>query len=90
MDGQAPPAQRDGCRLVVTVELGAGALVCLDDGDPPTLVIDTGRGRIVIEPAAVDVSMLVVLAELVAAAEAMRASVSGRVLGGATCAAPEP
>jgi hypothetical protein len=45
MDQRIPVAKADGSRLAATVEIGHGALVYLDDGDPPTLVIDTGRGE---------------------------------------------
>jgi hypothetical protein len=81
MERQVPGARGDGSRLGVTVEIGRGALVCLDDGDPPTLVIDTGRGQITIEPSSMDTDVMVVLAELVSAAEALRASVTAKVLG---------
>jgi hypothetical protein len=88
MDRQAPEPRDDGSRLAVTVEIGRGALVVLDDGDPPTLVIDTGRGQVVIEPSSMDTDVTVVLAELVAATEALRASVAARVLGRAANATP--
>jgi hypothetical protein len=82
MDQQQPKARVDGSRLTVTVDLECGALVYLDEGDPPALVIDTGRGEILIGPPSADRDVLVVLADFVAAAEALRTSVSTRVLGG--------